>query len=78
MKESAELAQVKHQLDRMDNVAYDLFCNLEIAVEALQQITGTIAVLEVELEAMKRVKAIAIAALDKLDTNQSQAYTSSN
>jgi hypothetical protein len=78
MKEQAELAQAKYELDRMDNIAYDYYCNLEIAVDALKQITGTIAALEVELESLKRIKAIAIEALATLDTRQSQAYTSGN
>jgi hypothetical protein len=78
MKEQAELAQAKYELDRMDNIAYDYYCNLEIAVDALKQINGTIAAIEVELESLKRIKAIAIEALATLDTRQSQAYTSGN
>jgi hypothetical protein len=38
MKEQYEASKVQQELDHMANVAYDQYCNLEVALDALNQI----------------------------------------
>lgn len=38
MKDEYEVAKLQNELDRMDTIGYDLYCNLEIALDALNQI----------------------------------------
>lgn len=73
MKEQAELAQVKHELDRMDNVAYDLHCNLEIAVDALKQSLEELERSRIFTKAELNARIIIKEALERLDIKQTQA-----
>lgn len=38
MKESAEIAKMHHELERLEKIAYDTYCDLEVAIDALKQI----------------------------------------
>jgi hypothetical protein len=39
MKEAQyEVAKIQQELDRMDTIGYELYCNLEVALDALNQI----------------------------------------
>lgn len=39
MKESTEIAKMHHELERLEKVAYDTYCDLEVAIDALSQIS---------------------------------------
>jgi len=54
MKEDQyEVARLQNELDRMDNIGYDLYCNLEIALDALNQIVDIPNVAATDARAVK-------------------------
>jgi hypothetical protein len=73
MKEQAELAQAKYELDRMDNVAYDLHCNLEIAIETLNVLKEQLGNMPITPYTIKAQEVIEQALDTILDTKQTQA-----
>jgi len=38
MKDTYEVAKLQQEVDRMDVIGYELYCNLEVAIDALNQI----------------------------------------
>jgi hypothetical protein len=67
MKEDQyEVAQLKHLVDKMADVAYDEYCNLAIAIDSLEQIVNVPNTVASDARAIKEVIRIATEALDML------------
>lgn len=64
MKDEYEVAKLQNELDRMDNIGYDLYCNLEIALDALNQIVDIPNVAATDARAVRDMVKAATWALD--------------
>lgn len=63
MKDEYMIADMQRQIDLMDNIAYDQHCNLEIALDALNQIVDIPNVAATDARAVKDMVKVATWAL---------------
>lgn len=64
MKQDYKVADLQRQIDMMDNVAYDQYCNLQMAIDALNQIVNVPYTAASDSRAVKEMVRIATEALD--------------
>ena len=77
MKEDQyEVARLQNELDRMDNIGYDLYCNLEIALDALNQIVDIPNVAATDARAVKDMVKAATWALSVIQDDKIAKPTS--
>jgi len=71
MKEDQyEVAKLQQELDRMDTIGYELYCNLEVATDALNQIVDVPNNAASDARAIKEMVRIATWALNILQNDK--------
>ena len=70
VKEQYEVAKLQQEVDRMDSIGYELYCNLEVATDALNQIVDVPNNAASDARAIKEMVRIATWALNILQNDK--------
>lgn len=70
VKEQHEVAKLQQEVDRMDVIGYELYCNLEVALDALNQIVDAPNTAASDARAVKEMVRIATWALNILQNDK--------
>jgi hypothetical protein len=66
VKEQYEVTKLQQEVDRMDVIGYELYCNLEVALDALNQIVDAPNTTASDARAVKEMVRVARWALDTI------------
>ena len=70
MKDQYEAVKAQQELDRMADIAYDQYCNLQVAIDALNQIVDAPNKIASDTRALKEIVRIATWALNIIEEDK--------